>query len=67
VALVPDGVDPNRHRIYAIIARTAQCAVAFRRGPSRRVRLMLWHLASETIEACPGPRTSHSQNSDPAG
>jgi hypothetical protein len=49
--LVPDGVDPNSARIYAIVARAARCAVVFRRGPSRRVRLMLWHLASDTIEA----------------
>lgn len=30
-------------RIYAILAREANRAVVFRRGPSKRVQLLLWH------------------------
>ena len=37
-------------RIFAIIAREARKAVVFRRGPSKRVLLCTWDLASDTIE-----------------
>lgn len=30
-------------RLYAILARKAPIAVIFRRGPSKRVLLVLWH------------------------
>ncbi len=46
-----DDLDPNSARIYAIVARAARRAVVFRRGPSRRVRLILWNLQRDTIEA----------------
>jgi hypothetical protein len=48
---IPDDIDPNSARIYGLVARTARRAVLFRRGPSRRVRLILWNLETDTIEA----------------
>jgi hypothetical protein len=37
-------------RLFAIIARRAKTAVILRRGPSRHVRLSLWHTATDTFE-----------------
>ena len=39
----------NTARLYAIIARTRRRAVVFRRGPSKRVRLLVWELGSDTL------------------
>ena len=36
--------------LYAILARDVQAAVIFRRGPSRRVRLINWNLTDDTFE-----------------
>lgn len=38
-------------RVEAIIARNAAVAVIFRRGPSRRVRMLKWNLRNDRIEA----------------
>lgn len=43
-------LDPNSARIDGLIARAAPVAVLFRRGPSRRVRLLRWDLRRDTIE-----------------
>jgi hypothetical protein len=37
-------------RLYPIIARAAKRAVVFRRGPSKRVQLVLWHMEKDTFE-----------------
>ena len=37
-------------RLYSIIARNAPRAVVFRRGPSKRVQLLLWHTDSDKFE-----------------
>jgi hypothetical protein len=37
-------------RIEAIVARNAAVAVIFRRGPSRRVRMLKWNLRNDRIE-----------------
>jgi hypothetical protein len=37
-------------RIEAIVARNAAVAVIFRRGPSRRVRMLKWNLSNDRIE-----------------
>jgi hypothetical protein len=37
-------------RLYAILAREANRAVVFRRGPSRRVQLLLWHTDTDEFE-----------------
>jgi hypothetical protein len=47
--LVPQ-IDPTSARLYGLVARTAQRAVIFRRGPSRQVRLLVWDLATDKIE-----------------
>jgi len=47
--LVPQ-IDPTSARLYGLIARSAQRAVIFRRGPSRQVRLLVWNLATDKIE-----------------
>ena len=36
--------------LYGLIARDARVAVLFRRGPSRRVRLILWNLETDRLE-----------------
>lgn len=43
-------IDANAARLYALVARVARKAVVFRRGPSRRVRMLVWNLASDTLE-----------------
>ncbi|MBL8589771.1 MAG: hypothetical protein JNK46_14665 [Methylobacteriaceae bacterium] len=43
-------IDPDSARLYALVARTARRAVVFRRGPSKRVRMLVWNLASDTLE-----------------
>lgn len=37
-------------RLHAIFAREAPIAVIFRRGPSKQVRLILWHTDTDTFE-----------------
>src|SRR5262245_56140500 len=37
-------------RVEGIIARNAATAVIFRRGPSRRVRMLRWNLRNDRIE-----------------
>lgn len=37
-------------RVFAILARQARKAVIFRRGPSKHVQLIKWHLDSDTLE-----------------
>ena len=37
-------------RVEAIVARNAAVAVVFRRGPSRRVRMLRWNLRNDRIE-----------------
>ena len=37
-------------RLYAILAREANRAVVFRRGPSKRVQLLLWHTDTDEVE-----------------
>jgi hypothetical protein len=44
-------IDPNSARLYGIVAREARRAIVFRRGPSRRVCLLLWNLKDDTLEA----------------
>lgn len=36
-------------RLYVILARAAPVGVVFRRGPSKRVRLLLWHTQTDTF------------------
>jgi hypothetical protein len=36
-------------RLFGIVARDARTAVIFRRGPSKRVRMLLWDLASDEL------------------
>jgi hypothetical protein len=43
-------VDPDSARIDGIVARGGDIAVIFRRGPSRRTRLIVWNLQSDTLE-----------------
>lgn len=43
-------IDPDSARLYALVARVARKAVVFRRGPSKRTRMLVWNLASDTIE-----------------
>jgi len=38
-------------RIYAILARAAPVGVILRRGPSKHVLLLKWHLGSDTLES----------------
>jgi hypothetical protein len=47
--LLLDSIDPGTTRLYGIVARAARRAVVFRRGPSRRVRLLDGDLATDTI------------------
>lgn len=42
-------IDPNTARIDGIVARSGRLAVIFRRGPSRRVRLLVWDLATDKV------------------
>lgn len=37
-------------RLYAILAREANRAVVFRRGPSKRVQLLLWHTDTDEFQ-----------------
>lgn len=37
-------------RLYALLAREANVAVVFRRGPSKRVQLLLWHTDTDEFE-----------------
>ena len=37
-------------RLYSILAREANRAVVFRRGPSKRVQLLLWHTDTDKFE-----------------
>ncbi len=37
-------------RLYAIVARAADVAVVFRRGPSKQVQLLKWNLRTDEIE-----------------
>jgi hypothetical protein len=37
-------------RLYSILAREANRAVVFRRGPSKRVQLLLWHTDTDEFE-----------------
>ena len=37
-------------RLYAILAREANVAALFRRGPSKRVQLLLWHTDTDEFE-----------------
>lgn len=46
-----DRVDVNAARSYGIVARAARRAVVFRRGPSKRVRLLVWDLKTDTLVA----------------
>jgi hypothetical protein len=46
----PPLADPKRARLFAIIARDARRAVVFRRGPTRKTRLILWNLRDDTLE-----------------
>src|SRR5215469_5959559 len=48
---IPDLLDPNSARIYGLVARSTRRAVLFRRGPSRRVRLLSWNLETDEIDA----------------
>jgi hypothetical protein len=48
---IPNLIDPNSARIYGLVARATRRAVLFRRGPSRRVRLLSWNLETDEIEA----------------
>jgi hypothetical protein len=43
-------VKAGHCRIYCLLARDDRTGVIFRRGPSKLVRLLRWHLASDTIE-----------------
>jgi hypothetical protein len=48
-------IDPRRERrfttrTHGIVARDADVAIVLRRGPARRVRLLRWNLADDTIE-----------------
>jgi hypothetical protein len=45
---MPDAA--HRTALYCILARDAPRAVIFRRGPSKRVRLILWHTDTDRIE-----------------
>jgi hypothetical protein len=36
-------VSPSQVRLYTILAREAPIAVVFRRGPTKRILLILWH------------------------
>lgn len=47
---VPELADPRRARLFAIIARDARRAIVFRRGPTRRTRLIVWNLRDDTLE-----------------
>ncbi len=47
----PKLTDPNRARAFAIIARDVRRAVVFRRGPTRKTRLLLWDLRDDTLAA----------------
>ncbi len=40
----------SRTSLYAILARVNPVAVIFRRGPSRQVKLIKWHLRSDSFE-----------------
>ncbi len=40
----------SKVRLYVILARNAQRAVVFRRGPSKRVQLLLWHTDKDKFE-----------------
>ena len=42
---------PARSRLHVIIAQDAPIGVIFRRGPSKQVRLILWHTDTDTFEA----------------
>lgn len=44
-----DDPDDRTARLYAIVARARRRAVVFRRGPNKRVRLLLWNLDSDTL------------------
>ncbi len=44
-------IDVNSARIYGLVARSADIAVIFRRGPGRNTLMLLWNLKSDTIEA----------------
>lgn len=46
----PKLADPNRARLFAIVAREARRAVVFRRGPTRKTRLFVWNLRDDTLE-----------------
>jgi len=46
----PSKARRSAARVEAIIARNAAVAVIFRRGPSRRVRMLKWNLRSDRIE-----------------
>lgn len=37
-------------RIHVILARASERAVVFRRGPSKRVRMLLWHTKDDEIQ-----------------
>ena len=45
-----DTIVPMATRLFAIVARTGRRVVVFRRGPSKQVRMLLWHLDSDTFE-----------------
>jgi len=38
-------------RLYVLIARRADVAVIFRRGPAKQVLLVRWDLSNDTFEA----------------
>lgn len=46
----PALANPNRARLFAIVAREARRAVVFRRGPTRKTRLFVWNLRDDTLE-----------------
>src|SRR2546430_12168249 len=41
---------PSDVRLYAILARNAARAILFRRGPSKRVLLILWNMENDTFD-----------------
>ena len=49
--LIAEAGEPANARLYAIVARAARRAVIFRRGPTKRVRLLTWDLATDQIGA----------------
>jgi hypothetical protein len=43
--------ETMKAKLYVILARNAPCAVVFRRGSSKQVRLIKWNLCNDTFES----------------